>query len=258
MRPTRPTASYEKIESDGTQIRGYQSLNGTDWTVVGQPANLPTGTVRLGMFSLGNAAATTVTSEFDWFTLTTPGGPAAAAATSSTAPSLDKTRWNGIVYVRNLALQGRRRRPDADHGPVRRSPPANKNYILQTADRTSEGLGPRGEAVGRHVFNNFQQAGIVAWLDHNNYVKFERHLPQPTTRASTASENRSNVNGTIIQPQPQVDVPVGVTGHLAAPDQSGTNYQGEISYNGTTWTARRRAGHQPDGRSAASASTRPA
>ena len=50
-----------RIESDGTQIRGYQSLNGTDWTLVGRPANLPTGTVRVGVFALGNAAATTVT-----------------------------------------------------------------------------------------------------------------------------------------------------------------------------------------------------
>ena len=62
-----------KIESDGTQIRGYQSTDGTTWTLVGRPADLPTGNVRVGMFSLGNAAATTVTSEFDWFTLTTPG-----------------------------------------------------------------------------------------------------------------------------------------------------------------------------------------
>ena len=37
-----------KIESDGTQIRGYQSTNGTDWTVVGRPADLPTGTVARG------------------------------------------------------------------------------------------------------------------------------------------------------------------------------------------------------------------
>ena len=34
---------FMKIESDGTQIRGYQSLNGTDWTLVGRPANLPDG-----------------------------------------------------------------------------------------------------------------------------------------------------------------------------------------------------------------------
>ena len=89
----------------------------------------------------------------------------------------------------------------------------------------------------------------MAWLDDNNYVKFNAISDNNNTRINR-SENRSNVNGTIIQPQPQVDVPTGVTAIWLRLTKSGTNYQGEISYNGTTWTDRRRAGHQPDGRPA--------
>src|SRR5262249_23232548 len=93
---TYPQDFFMKIESDGTQIRGYQSTNAPDWTLVGQPANLPTGTVRVGMFALGNAAATTVTSEFDWFTLDTPGTGSGGPGDDFNGTSLDKTRWNAI------------------------------------------------------------------------------------------------------------------------------------------------------------------
>ena len=106
-----------KIESDGTQIRGYQSLNGTDWTLVGRPADLPTGTVRVGVFSLGNAAATAVTSEFDWFTLTTPGGGSGGAGDEFNGTSLDKTRWNAIQREDTSLYTRRQRRPDDDDGP---------------------------------------------------------------------------------------------------------------------------------------------
>src|SRR4029078_12200955 len=70
--------------------------SGTDWPVVGRPAALPTGNVRVGMFSLGNAAATAVTSEFDWFTLTTPGGGGGGGGDDFDGTRLDKTRWNAI------------------------------------------------------------------------------------------------------------------------------------------------------------------
>ena len=225
---------FMKIESDGTQIRGYWSPDGTTWTLVGQPANLPTGTVRLGMFALGNAAATTVTSEFDWFTLTTPGSGSGGTGDDFNGTSLDKTRWNGIVREDTSLYKV------ADGGLTLTTVQSeiaagNKNYILQTADHTSEDWVLEAKLSAWTLSGNFQQAGIVAWLDDNNYVKFNAISDNGNTRINR-SENRSNVAGTIIQPQPQVDVPAGVTAIWLRLTKSGTNYQGEISYDGTTFT----------------------
>ena len=65
---TYPADFYMKIESDGTQIKGYYSTDGTDWTLVGRPANLPAN-AKVGVFALDNAAATHVTAKFDYFQL---------------------------------------------------------------------------------------------------------------------------------------------------------------------------------------------
>jgi hypothetical protein len=86
-----------KIESDGTQIRGYYSPDGTNWTLTGQPANLPAN-ARVGFFALDNAATTHVTAKFDWFTLTNAGsGGSGGPGDDFAGSSLDKTRWNSIV-----------------------------------------------------------------------------------------------------------------------------------------------------------------
>ena len=159
---------------------------------------------------------------------------AAAPVTSSTAPSLDKTRWNGIVREDTSLYKVADGGLTHDHGPGRVAP-NNKNYILQTADHTSEDCVLETKLSAWTLSNYFQQAGILIWLDDNNYVKFNAISDNNNTRINR-SENRSNVAGTIIQPQPQVNVPAGVTGIWLRLTKSGTNYQGEISYNGTTWT----------------------
>jgi len=229
-----PSDFYMKIESDGTQIRGYYSANGTDWTLTGRPAALPTGNVRVGVFALSNAAATTVTSEFDWFTLTTPGGGSGGAGDEFDGTSLDKTRWNGIVRedtslytVADGALTMTTVKADVDGG--------NKNFILQTADHTSPDYVLETKLSAWTLSNQFQQAGILVWADDQNYVKFNAISDNNNTRINR-SETRSKVAGTIVNPQPQVNVPAGVTAIWLRLTKSGTSYQGEISYDGTAWT----------------------
>ncbi len=91
-----PADFYMKIESDGTQIKGYSSTDGTTWSQVGQAANLPAN-AKVGVFALDNAAATHVTAKFDYFQLDGGsgggGGNTPAPATSSTAPA--STRRSG-------------------------------------------------------------------------------------------------------------------------------------------------------------------
>ncbi len=67
---TFPNDFYERIVSDGTNIIGQYSTDGTTWTNVGQSAALPTGNVKVGFFGLSNGATTTVNANFDWFEMT--------------------------------------------------------------------------------------------------------------------------------------------------------------------------------------------
>src|SRR4051812_12941927 len=51
-----PDDYYLRVKSDGTNVTGEYSTNGTTWTAVGQPAALPAN-AKIGVFALSNAAA---------------------------------------------------------------------------------------------------------------------------------------------------------------------------------------------------------
>ncbi|WP_081686370.1 ThuA domain-containing protein [Candidatus Solirubrobacter pratensis] len=228
-----PTDWYMKIESDGTNIRGYYSPDGTNWTLTGQPAALPAN-ARVGFFGLDNAAATHVTAKFDWFTLASAGsGGSSGAGDDFTGTSLDKTRWNGIVRedptlysVANGSLKMTTVKADVDGG--------NKNFILQTADHTGADYVLETKLSAWTLQGSFQQGGILIWADDQNYVKFNAISDSTNTRINR-SEIRAKVAGTIINPQPNLDVPAGVTAIWMRLTKSGTNYLAEMSFDGTTW-----------------------
>jgi PKD repeat protein/glucose/arabinose dehydrogenase len=229
---TYPQDFFMKIESDGTQIRGYQSVDGTTWTLVGRPADLPAGNVRVGVFSLGNAAATTVTSEFDWFTLTTPGS-GGGPGDEFDGTSLDKTRWNAIqredtsLYkVSNGGLTATMVQADVAG--------ANKNYFLQTADHTSPDYVLETKLSAWTFVGEFRQAGILIWQDDNNYVKFNAISDSTNTRINRF-EIRSKVAGTTAN-GPNLNAPADLSaGIWLRLTKSGTDYSAEVSFNGTTW-----------------------
>ena len=242
---TYPQDFFMKIESDGTQIRGYQSTNGTDWTLVGPPGRpAGTGNVRLGMFSLGNAAAVAVTSEFDWFTLTTPGGGSGGAGDEFNGTSLDKTRWNAIqredtsLYsVGSGGLTMTLVQADVASG--------NRNYILQTADHTSPDYVLETKLSAWTFVGQFRQAGILIWQDDNNYVKFNAISDGTNTRINRF-EIRSKVGGTTAN-GPNLNAPADLTaGIWLRLTKSGTSYSAEVSYQRHDLDERRRGRHQPD------------
>ena len=189
--------------------------------------------MRLGVFSLGNAAAVAVTSEFDWFTLTTPGGGSGGAGDEFNGTSLDKTRWNAIqredtsLYtVGSGGLTMTLVQSDVASG--------NRNYILQTADHTSPDYVLETKLSAWTFVGQFRQAGILIWQDDNNYVKFNAISDGTNTRINRM-ENRSKVGGTVQAGGPNLNVPAGVTGIWLRMTKSGTSYQAEASFNGTTW-----------------------
>ena len=83
---------------------------------------------------------------------------------------------------------------------------------------------------------SFRQAGILIWQDDNNYVKFNAISDGTNTRINRI-ENRSKVAGTVTNPQPNLNVPAGVTGVWLRITKAGTTYTAEASFDGTTWQA---------------------
>ncbi|MDA0159025.1 ThuA domain-containing protein [Solirubrobacter ginsenosidimutans] len=233
-----PADWYMKIESDGSKIKGSYSPDGVNWTVTGQLADLPAN-AKIGIFALDNAATTHVTAKFDYFQLDGGSGSGSGGGTN-TGPgdefdgtSLNKNIWNGIVRedpslysVAGGKLTMTTVKADVDGG--------NKNFILQTADHTGSDYVLETKLSAWTLNNDYQQAGILIYGDDNNWVKFNAISDQNNTRINRI-ENRSKVAGTVINPQPNLDVPAGVTAIWLRVTKSGSNYQLEVSFDGTTW-----------------------
>ena len=68
-----PKDYYLRMVSDGTNVTGAYSTDGTTWTPVGRAAAIPAG-AKIGMFAFSNAAATSPVADFDWFRIESAGG----------------------------------------------------------------------------------------------------------------------------------------------------------------------------------------
>ncbi len=235
-----PADWYMKIESDGTQIRGYYSADGTNWTLTGQPADLPAN-ARVGIFALDNAAATHVTAKFDWFTLTGAGnGGSGGPGDDFDGSSLDKTRWNSIVRedtslysVTNGGLS-----VTTVPGDIYTNSDASgtKNFFLQTADHTGPDYVLETKFTTDTV-GGYSQGGIIVYTDDDNYVKLDAVSDASQTRVNRI-ELRSEQAGAIQDPQPQfTTVPDGTTTFWLRLTKTGTSYSGEYSFDGTAWTS---------------------
>jgi cytochrome c len=236
-----PDDFYVRITSDGTNITGSYSTDGSAWTPVGRPAPMPAN-ARIGMFAFSNAAATAPVAAFDWFELDGPGGGGGGGSSFSDAfdgNSLDKTRWNAIVrdVPAEYTVEGGQLTITTSPGDIYTgdtNPPPN-NFILQDAAHADADWVIETKLSGT-INGGYGQGGLMAYQDGNNYVKFDPISDAGSTRINRI-ELRSEVGGVIQNPQPNVDVPVGTTDYWIRLTKSGNNYSGEYSFDGTNWTA---------------------
>jgi PKD repeat protein len=68
---TFPNDYYLRITSDGTNLTGSYSTDGTTWTNVGRSAAAPANP-KAGIYALSNGATTVVNGTVDWFEMTGP------------------------------------------------------------------------------------------------------------------------------------------------------------------------------------------
>ena len=96
-----PKDYYLRMVSDGTNVTGAYSTDGTTWTPVGRPAPIPAG-AKIGMFAFNNAAATSPVADFDWFRLEGPGG-GHAVRPEPRRRLLRRRRWTRRAGTRSCA-----------------------------------------------------------------------------------------------------------------------------------------------------------
>ena len=112
-----PDDFWLRLTSDGTNVVGHYSTDGSSWTAVGRPAALPAN-AKIGLFAFSNDGAGNPIAAFDSFTLSTPGSGGGGGGGTPSGPSyddefdgssLDTDRWNAIVRPAARADRGGRR-----------------------------------------------------------------------------------------------------------------------------------------------------
>ena len=180
---------------------------------------------------------------FDSFTARGPGGPSGPSFDDEfDGASLDKDRWNAIVRdtPAEYEVAGGEFTITTSQGDIYTgdtTPPPN-NFILQDAahagtDWTIETKIPRATIIGEYA-----QGGLIAYVDGDNYVKFDVISDDNNTRINRI-ELRSEVAGAVQNPQENVTIPEANDDgpFYLQLTKAGTNYSGEFSYDGATWTA---------------------
>ena len=88
------------------------------------------------------------------------------------------------------------------------------------------------------LVQQYQQGGLIAWVDDDNYVKFDHVVTSALGAASVASslELRSELGSAIQNPQPSsAQVPRGDVWLRLS--KAGSTFTAEYSLDGTTWVA---------------------
>ncbi len=194
-----PDDYWVQLRSDGTNVTGWYSSNGSDWTQVGRPWGLPANP-KVGLFSFGYTAATAAPeAAFDSFRIARPGAPAGPSRDDEfDGSSLDKTRWNAIVRENpgSYSVSGSNLTITTEPGDIYSTdtnPPPN-NFILQSADHAGEDWVIETKIDSR-VNGGYGQGGLLAYVDGQNYVKLDPIADAGQTRINRI-ELRTEVNGT--------------------------------------------------------------
>ncbi len=237
-----PDDYWVRLTSDGTNVTGAYSTNGTAWTAVGRPAPLPAN-ATIGLFAFSNEGTGNPVAAFDQFTLTgenvgEPSGPSFDDEFSGS--SIDAERWNASIRQnQNAVVENGNLTITTEPGDIYTgdtTPPPN-NFILQDAAHAGADWVIETKLAGT-INGGYGQGGLIAYADGNNYVKLDPISDAGQTRINRI-EFRSEVAGAIQDPQPQVDVSAA----QAAGDiwirmtKTGTTYAAEYSFDGATWTA---------------------
>lgn len=234
-----PDTVWVRFTSDGTNLTASYSADGAEFTDMPQTKSLD-GIVdpHVGLMALaGSGDRPVIDAAFDSFHLSPdPNVEHPGVDDEFDGDRLDGCRWDQVV------------RPDLDllsvgdgqllletaegdiYGTDNGTPP---NLILQTA--------PEGDWTVETKFTEelnggYSQAGLMAYVDDDNYVKFDVIADEGESGASRI-ELRSEIDGAIQQPTPNVnELPENDGTWWLRLEKSGDEFIGSYSADGEDWT----------------------
>ncbi|WP_208868447.1 ThuA domain-containing protein, partial [Microbispora triticiradicis] len=234
-----PDTVYVRFISDGTNITAHYSSDGTNFTAMSETKPLAgISNPKIGLISLAGANHPVVDAAFDWFQITPDdkaGPPAPDDEFNGT--TLDTCRWSANVRYDATAARvtGGNLELDTTTGDIYGTTNSGpKNFILQTAPSGDWTLETKVD--GSALSEQYQQGGLIVYGDDDNYVKFD-FLTTNAAGSTVARtiELRSEVGGTVQNPQPQVNNLTAGPYWLRL-KKVGDSFTGAYSSNGTTWT----------------------
>ena len=222
-----------RVKSDGTNITGEYSVDGTTWTPVGRSAVLPAN-AKVGVFALSNAATTVVNAKFDYVTLEGANVPAPLTPGDDfDGTTLDKTRWNAIVRedATKYTVGSGGLTITTVEGDINTTsdPAGTRNLMLQSADHAGSDYVLETKLSGT-ITGGYSQGGLIIYTDDDNYVKLDAISDANQTRINRIELRSEQAGG---DPEP------AAAGHrygrphrddelLAASDEDGDDVQGRV------------------------------
>ncbi|MEO3859371.1 ThuA domain-containing protein [Acrocarpospora sp. B8E8] len=237
---TFPDTYYVRFMSDGSNLTAHYSADGTTFTAMPETKALAGITnPRIGLISFASTGnRTIVDAAFDWFHIS-PDNTATKPAPSDefNGTALDVCRWDAIVRgdAATARVTGGNLEIDTTTGDIYGTGnSAPKNFILQTPPSGDWTLETKVD--GSALNEQYQQGGLLVYTDDDNYVKLDYVTDNAAGSAvSRRIEFRSEVAGTVLNPQPQIGALTQGVWYLRL-KKEGTSFRGSYSSDGTTWT----------------------
>ncbi|WP_440071155.1 ThuA domain-containing protein [Streptosporangium sp. OZ121] len=235
-----PDTVYVRFMSDGTNLTAHYSPDGTTFTAMPQTKALAGITnPRIGLFALASTGnRPVVDASFDWFHIS-PDDTASKPEPSDEfdGSSIDTCRWDAIVRgdSSTARVTGGNLEIDTQTGDIFGTGNSDpKNFILQTAPSGDWTLETKID--GSALNEQYQQGGLIVYAGDDDYVKLDYVMDNAAGSAvSRRIELRSEVAGTVLNPQPQIGSLTQGVWHLRL-KKEGTGFKGSYSSDGTTWT----------------------
>ena len=240
------TVFWLRLTKAGNSYTGEYSRDGVAWSPAGVVTN-PMTSPAFGLFAFGpQADGQGDTVAFDSFTLDgeDPDQPCECTGGSGDefdSGTLDKTKFNAIVREDSTkyTVQDGQLNVTTVNGDIYTNSDSapTRNFFLQTADHAGPNWVIETKVNAIELSGGYEQAGLLARVDDDNYVKFDI-LSDDGQTALNRIELRSEVAGAIVNPQPQLTpLPANDGNVWLRLSKTGTDYKGEYSFDGTTFTA---------------------
>jgi regulation of enolase protein 1 (concanavalin A-like superfamily) len=234
-----PDTVWVRFTSDGSNLRASYSADGATFTDMPETKSLAgIEDPHIGLLSLsGNGESPVIDASFDRFSIATEDSSEVDPDDEFDGTELDGCRWNAIVRPDPTAYRvtDGSLEIDTSFGDIYSTGNSGpENFILQPApggDWTIE-----TKVDGSALNEQYQQGGLMVYVDDGNYVKLDYVTDNPPGAAVTSRlELLSEIDDVVQQPSPGAATLDQAIWYLRLTKQ-GDTYHGSYSTDGQTWT----------------------